>query len=151
MKFLVLEGPNLDGVGRREPEIYGDEKRSEALARLVKWAKEKGWELVLEQEGDEAALVACLAEAKEKGFVGVLFNPGAFSHASLALRDGAKGTALPLVEAHLSAIHGRREAWRRKLVVAGAGHPVISGMGYLGYQLGICALVCLVKDGAFRP
>ena len=146
MKCLLLEGPNLDATGRREPLVYGRVGREEALADLVAWAKGSGVVLCCRQLAAEADLVAALLGAGAEGFAGVVVNPGALGHSSYALRDAAAACPVPLVEAHLSAVHGRPEQWRRRLVMAEAGQPVISGLGHAGYRLALLALIGLVED-----
>lgn len=146
MRFLLLEGPNLDATGRREPEVYGTLSSKEALAGLAAWAGERGWELECLQLAAEEGLVATLLGAGAAGFAGVVLNPGALGHSSYALRDAAAACPVPLVEAHLSAVHGRPERWRRRLVAAQAGQPVISGLGHEGYRLALLALINLVQD-----
>lgn len=140
MRALLLEGPNLGAVGRREPETYGEVPAAEALEEVRQWAARRGIDLVCERRESEEGLVEALGGAKGAGFAGVVLNPGALSHSSYAVRDACKGCGVPVVEAHLSAVHGRPEEWRRRLVVAQAGHPVVSGLGYAGYRLALDAL-----------
>ena len=146
MRFLLLEGPNLDAVGRREPEIYPTTACEDALAALVAWAAGEGIDLSCRQLAAEDDLVAALLGAAGEGFAGVVLNPGALSHSSLPLRDAAAAARVRVVEAHLTAVHGRPEPWRRRLVVAGAGHPLVTGLGYAGYRLALLALLGLVQD-----
>ncbi len=144
-KIAILNGPNLDRLGKREPEIYG----STTLADLEKQLRaEFGNAAQLEffQSNHEGALIdriAALADAKADGIV---LNPGAFTHTSVALRDALLGAHLPAVEVHISNIY-KREEFRHKSLTAAACVAVISGLGLEGYH---AALRFLLKSSA-RP
>jgi 3-dehydroquinate dehydratase-2 len=136
-KILVLNGPNLNLVGKREPGVYG----GESLEDISFWLNEKVRdlaELSFFQSNIEGELIDALHEADGK-YDGVVFNPGAFTHYSIALRDAIAAVKIPVVEAHLSNIHAR-ESFRRKSVTAPVSSGIISGFGKMSYYLGVIAL-----------
>ena len=109
MKFLVLNGPNLNLLGEREPEIYGTTTLVDIDAQLVALAKERGHDLSAFQSNAEHELIDQIHAAKKSGVDFILFNPGAFTHTSIALRDAILGTQLPFIEVHLSNVFSREE------------------------------------------
>ena len=138
MKILVLHGPNLNLLGVREPDIYGRLSLKEIDQELSTRAQRLGVELHILQSNHEGVLVDAIHEAM--GWAdGILINPGAFTHTSLALRDAIAATGIPTVEAHLSNIHAREE-FRQKSVIAGVCLGQISGFGANSYYLGLEAL-----------
>ncbi len=148
MKFLVLHGPNLNLLGRREPHVYGSLTLA-AIDRLVRdHARLRGARVECRQSNVEGELVGWLQGAEGEGFDGVVLNPGAFTHYSLALRDAVAAIALPVVEVHLSNIHAR-EPFRHRSVIAGAARGQILGFGPGSYLLGVDALIALDRDA--RP
>ncbi|MDP6418285.1 MAG: type II 3-dehydroquinate dehydratase [Candidatus Krumholzibacteria bacterium] len=138
MKILILQGPNLNLLGSREPDIYGSESLESLERNLREWAAEQSIELEFFQSNREAELLESLHSAKDN-FEGIVFNPGAFTHSSIALRDAIAAISIPVVEVHLSEIQGR-ESWRRSSVTAQACSGMISGMGARGYRLAVLAL-----------
>jgi 3-dehydroquinate dehydratase-2 len=136
----VLHGPNLNLLGRREPAVYGRTTLAE-LDRLIKeHGRRRGLRVECRQSNHEGRLVDWLQGARGEGFVGVVFNPGAFTHYSIALRDAVAGIDLPVVEVHLSNVHAREE-FRRHSVIAPAARGQISGFGPQSYLLGLDALL----------
>ena len=148
--ILVLHGPNLNLLGRREPAIYGRVSLAEIDRALQRHAASRGVGVVCRQSNHEGELVGWIQSAAEEGFRGVVINPGAFTHYSIALRDAAASAELPLVEVHLSNIHGREE-FRRHSVIAPAATGQISGFGPTSYFLGVDAVLAARGPGQDPP
>lgn len=141
MHILILNGPNLNLVGQREPEIYGHDSLDQAAARMaVQFADHT---LSWQQSNHEGQLIDWLQLAQNDGFQGVIINPGGLSHTSMALADAIRSIKLPVIEVHISNIHGREEI-RQKTLTGGACRGVISGLGLAGYAL---AMIALVEEG----
>lgn len=142
---LVLHGPNLNLLGSREPTIYGSLSLAE-LDRLIQaHGRQRGMRVVCRQSNVEGQLIDWLQGAEREGFTGIVFNPGAFTHYSIALRDAVTAIRLPVVEVHLSNIHGREE-FRRHSVIAAVARGQISGFGPQSYRLGLDALLLLTPS-----
>jgi 3-dehydroquinate dehydratase-2 len=139
MKVLVLHGPNLNLLGTREPSVYGRTTLAQVDGMLRDHARRRGHTVECRQSNHEGQLVDWLQAARREGFAGVVFNPGAFTHYSFALRDAVAAIALPVVEVHLSNVHGREE-FRRHSVIAAVARGQISGFGPQSYLLGFDAL-----------
>lgn len=139
--LLLLNGPNLNRLGRREPEVYGSASL-DAVVQGLRNEFEERVTLTARQSNHEGELIDALHEAEDAGLHGVVFNPGGFAHTSVALRDAVAAIALPVIEVHLSNVHAR-EPFRHRLMVAPATEGVIAGLGPVGYALAVHALLRL--------
>ncbi|MGD9651490.1 MAG: type II 3-dehydroquinate dehydratase [Candidatus Dadabacteria bacterium] len=146
MRILVIHGPNLNMLGKREPEIYGSSTLDDVNARLGKEAKELGAKVEFFQSNSEGEIVGRIQAAMDSTD-GILMNPGAYTHTSVAIRDAILSTGLPVVEAHMSNIY-KREDFRQKSYVSGVALGVISGFGAESYSLGLRGLVDYLKGKA---
>lgn len=136
--IYVLNGPNLNLLGTREPEIYGSETLDEIAGALEDRARELGFAVDIRQSNHEGHLVDWLHEASAEGAKAVILNAGAYTHTSIALHDAIKAIAVPVIEVHLSNPHAR-ESFRRRSFVAPVARGTIAGFGPLGYQLALDA------------
>jgi 3-dehydroquinate dehydratase-2 len=150
MKILVLHGPNLNLLGRREPHLYGSSTLEEVDRGIREHARLRGVEVECRQSNQEGQLIDWLQGAEGEGFDGVVFNPGAFTHYSVALRDAVAAIVPPVVEVHLSNIHAR-EPWRRRSVIAGVARGQVLGFGPASYVLGLDALIAVGRGDSARP
>jgi 3-dehydroquinate dehydratase-2 len=138
-KMLLLNGPNLNLLGKRETPVYGTETLETITAELSSYATKKGIELTAFQSNSEGALIDAIHEAAQWA-EGIIINAGAYSHTSIALRDALAGVDLPAVEVHLSNIYAREE-FRHKSLLAPVCIGVIAGFGRWSYFLGVDALL----------
>ncbi len=144
-KILVLHGPNLNLLGTREPEVYGDDTLADINARLVAQARDGKHELVSFQSNAEHELVDRIHAAKQDATAFILINPGAFTHTSISLRDALLGVAIPFIEIHLSNVFSR-ESFRQKSYLSDIAVGCITGLGSLGYQLALESAMDRVGD-----
>lgn len=140
MKILILSGPNLHRLGKREPEIYGSTTLDDVHRGLGEYAATRGIEVECRQSNHEGELVTWIGDAGDAGFAGIVFNPGAYTHTSYALYDAIKGAGVPTVEVHISNPDAREE-FRRESKVAPACLGRIAGFGVASYRLGLEGLV----------
>lgn len=143
---LVLHGPNLNLLGQREPAVYGRLTLEEVNAAIAKHAAARGVRVECRQSNHEGELIDALQGARARGFDAVVFNPGAYTHTSYALRDAVAAIGIPVVEVHLSNVHGR-EPFRRRSVIAAACRGQIAGFGVGSYLLGLDAVLGLAEWG----
>ena len=142
-KVLVLHGPNLNLLGAREPEVYGKTTLEEINQRLQQAAEALGVEVETYQSNHEGALIDKLHEAREWA-QGIIFNPGAYTHTSIALRDAISAINLPVVEVHLSNIHAR-ESFRHTSYISAACVGTVTGFGWRSYLLALQGLAGMLK------
>jgi len=138
-RILVLNGPNLNLLGKRQPEIYGRLTLDQINRKIQILAKELGVEVEVRQSNNEGELVGWIQEAP-KQFGAIVINPAAYTHSSLAIRDAISATGVPTVEIHISNIY-RREEFRKNSYIAGAAVGQITGFGVTSYLLGLRAAV----------
>lgn len=136
--ILLLNGPNLNLLGEREPEYYGHDSLTTIEKRLLGQAKALGHALTTYQSNHEGALIDRLQQAHRDGIGFLLFNPGGYTHTSVALRDALAAVRLPFIEIHLSNIHAR-EAFRQRSHFSDLAVGTISGLGPQGYELALLA------------
>jgi 3-dehydroquinate dehydratase-2 len=137
---LVLHGPNLNLLGTREPAVYGRTTLPEVDRLIREHGRQRGLRVECRQSNLEGELIGWLQGAAREGFLGVVLNPGALTHYSIALRDAVAAITVPVVEVHLSNIHGREE-FRRHSVIAAVARGQIAGFGPRSYLLGLDALL----------
>ncbi|MFQ5787977.1 MAG: type II 3-dehydroquinate dehydratase [Thermodesulfobacteriota bacterium] len=143
MKILVIHGPNLNLLGKREPEIYGSTTIDEINALLKKEAKTLGTEVEFSQSNSEGEIVDIIQEAMES-FDGIVINPAAYTHTSVAIRDAIASTSIPTIEVHISNIY-KREDFRKKSFISGVSIGVVSGLSIDSYLLGLRGIVNYLK------
>ena len=140
MKILVLNGPNLNLLGTREPEIYGTETLHDIENRLTTLALESSIDIDFFQSNSEDGLIDRLHQAKKDSVDYVIINPGAFTHTSVALRDAFLGTDIPFIEVHISNIYSR-EDFRKKSFLSDISTGLITGLGTAGYEFALSSII----------
>jgi 3-dehydroquinate dehydratase-2 len=145
MKILVLHGPNLNLLGRREPHIYGSMTLSQLNERLQALARELGAELETFQSNHEGALVDFLHKNIDSA-AGALLNPAGLTQHGVSLHDAIKTMPFPVVEVHLSNLHAREE-WRTHSIISSAAKATVQGLGWRSYTAALRALVEMLKEG----
>lgn len=145
MQIMLLNGPNINLTGLREPGIYGSQSYQAIQTMLEKEADKRGITLDMRQSNHEGHLIDWIQEAFLKGYDGLIINPGAYTHTSYALYDAIKSTNFPVVEVHMSNIHAREE-FRHRSVTAPACLGQLCGFGPQGYVLAMDALLAAKKE-----
>jgi 3-dehydroquinate dehydratase-2 len=144
MRILLINGPNLNTLGQREPQTYGDLTLQEIEARVVERANALGVEIKPFQSNHEGAVIDFIqGEAGEAD--GIIINPGALTHYGLSLRDAIAASGLPAIEVHISNIYGR-EFFRRRSVTADVCRGLVAGLGWRGYVLALEAMAEMVRE-----
>jgi 3-dehydroquinate dehydratase-2 len=144
MKIAVIQGPNLNMLGIREQHIYGSMSLEQIHEQLKSAASQNGVELEFFQSNFEGEIVDRIQECL--GTVdGIMINPAAYSHTSIAIKDALSAVSMPVVEVHISNIY-KREEFRQKSITAGASTGVISGFGPFGYHMGLIALMQIISE-----
>ena len=143
VEITLINGPNLAALGSREPGIYGQETLSEIVSTLFRRASEMGARITSVQADGEGQVVSAVNTAAERGGA-LIINPGAFSHSSVAIMDSMSAFPGPVIEVHLSNVHGR-EQFRRRMLTAAAADAVICGAGALGYSLALDLALNLLR------
>ena len=145
MKIIVLNGPNLNLLGIREPGIYGTETYKTLVKKIKSHAKKSGVRVKCLQSNHEGTLVDMIHAAHARGVDGIVFNPGAYTHTSIALLDALKSTGIPTVEVHISDVNAREE-FRKISYIRPACLATIAGHGTNGYLEAIDLLLCAKKE-----
>ncbi len=144
MKILVLHGPNLNLLGAREPDVYGSLTLDDINNKLVELGNELGAEITCKQSNHEGALIDALQDARTWAN-GVVFNPGGYTHTSIALRDAISAIGIPVVEVHISNVYAREE-FRHGSMISAVCKGKIVGLGWRSYTMGLRALTELLRD-----
>ena len=144
-RLLLLNGPNLNLLGTREPDVYGQQTLAQIERALTEQARAAGAELSTLQSNAEHVLVVAVQAAAAGAIDFILINPGAFTHSSIALRDAFLGVGVPLIEVHLSNIH-QREEFRHRSYFSDIAEGVIVGLGAQGYELALSAALSILQN-----
>ena len=142
MKILLLHGPNLNLLGTREPEVYGSMTLDDINKKMVALGAELGVEVTCLQSNHEGALIDALHDARTWA-AGVVFNPGGYTHTSVALRDAISAIVIPVIEVHLSNVYAREE-FRHTSLVSSVFRGKVTGFGWRSYELGLRGLVDII-------
>ncbi|HEU4546796.1 MAG TPA: type II 3-dehydroquinate dehydratase [Microlunatus sp.] len=143
-RLLLVNGPNLNLLGTREPSVYGSDTLADVERLATETAAAAGWEIRSVQSNHEGVLIDAIHAARSD-CAGIVINPGGLTHTSVALRDALSGVDLPVAEVHISNVH-RREEFRHHSYVSGVAEVVIAGAGINGYAYAIRQLISVVED-----
>lgn len=144
-KILVLNGPNLNLLGTREPDVYGADTLQDIEQRLIALAGQSGHQLECLQSNAEHVLIDRIHQAREDQTDFILINPAAFTHTSVALRDALLGVAIPFIEIHISNVHAR-EAFRHHSYLSDVAVGVICGLGVQGYEFALQSAITRIES-----
>ncbi|HUS82517.1 MAG TPA: type II 3-dehydroquinate dehydratase [Dehalococcoidia bacterium] len=144
MRILLINGPNLNTLGTREPDVYGKTTLAEIEARVREKANSLKLDLATFQSNSEGAIIDFI-QAESPNAAGIIINPGALTHYSFALRDALAAAGLPAIEVHISNIYGR-EHFRRRSVTAASCWGIVAGLGWRGYVAALDALVGMASE-----
>lgn len=142
--LLVINGPNLNLLGSREPEIYGSDTLDDINAKLSDLCTKTGNQIEFLQSNAEAEIIECVHRAKKTGISFIIINPAAFTHTSIALRDALLAVEIPFIEVHLSNVHAREE-FRKHSFLSDIAVGSIVGLGPVGYELALQAALARIK------
>jgi 3-dehydroquinate dehydratase-2 len=142
-KIVIINGPNLNLLGKREPEHYGNKTLNDIKEDCIKYVAKKNIELIFEQSNDESIIIEMIQAASDSD--GIIINAGAYTHTSIAIHDALKSSNSPAIEVHLSNIH-KREEFRHKSYISGVVDGIIIGLGDQGYILAIDALTKIMNE-----
>ena len=144
MKILIIHGPNLNMLGKREPDIYGATTLQEINNALAEKAEDLSVDISFFQSNSEGEIVSTIQDSMTNSD-GIIINPGAYTHTSVAIRDAILSCGLPVVEVHISNVH-KREDFRQKSFVSGVALGVVTGFGINSYFLGLSGLIDYLKE-----
>lgn len=144
-KVLVINGPNLNLLGKREIEIYGKESLKDIEINTKKFAENNNLELYFKQSNEESEIINWIQDCMKNSYNGLLINAGAYTHTSIAIFDALKAIKIPIIEIHLSNIH-KREEFRKKSFISEVANGVIFGFGSYSYILAIMAIKNLLEN-----
>ena len=142
-KIFIINGPNLNLLGKREPEHYGNKTLNDIKENCMKYVAKKNIELIFEQSNDESVIIEMIQAASDSD--GIIINAGAYTHTSIAIHDALKSSNSPAIEVHLSNIH-KREEFRHKSYISGVVDGIIIGLGDQGYILAIDAVTKIMNE-----
>ena len=142
-KIFIINGPNLNLLGKREPEHYGNKTLNDIKENCINYAAKKNIELIFEQSNDESVIIEMIQAASDSD--GIIINAGAYTHTSIAIHDALKSSNSPAIEVHLSNIH-KREEFRHKSYISGVVDGIIIGLGDQGYLLAIDAVTKIMNE-----
>ena len=142
-KIFIINGPNLNLLGKREPEHYGNKTLNDIKENCMKYVAKKNIELIFEQSNDESVIIEMIQDASDSD--GIIINAGAYTHTSIAIHDALKSSNSPAIEVHLSNIH-KREEFRHKSYISGVVDGIIIGLGDQGYILAIDAVTKIMNE-----
>ena len=142
-KIFIINGPNLNLLGKREPEHYGNKTLNDIKDNCIKYVAKKNIELIFEQSNDESIIIEMIQAASDSD--GIIINAGAYTHTSIAIHDALKSSNSPAIEVHLSNIH-KREEFRHKSYISGVVDGIIIGLGDQGYILALDAVTKIMNE-----